>query len=177
VARVHQLLTIAVRRAPCLVFIDDLDALTSPRADAAEPNLPGAAPTLQKLLSGLDSLARRAVRVVVLGATRHPERLDAALLRPDRLGRAIALTLPDERERADIIALLASAYPELADLDAGALAARTAGASGAELRVLLARLAEQVAARLRADPESPSEVLADDLERALSASSPPAAPG
>ena len=129
------------------------------------------------LVSLLDGLSRQPPRVVVLGTARGLDRVDETLLRIDRLMRAVALTLPETRERSEIIALLAREHPELAGLDVLALAARTDGHSGASLRELLARAARHAAERQRSDPASPAGVEAADLEHALTAvpARPPAA--
>lgn len=174
--QLRELFAAAVQRAPCLLLIDELDALATARTAARAAG--GAGEVLVGLLvSLLDGLSRQPPRVVVLGTARGLDRVDETLLRIDRLMRAVALTLPETRERSEIIALLAREHPELAGLDVLALAARTDGHSGASLRELLARAARHAAERQRSDPASPAGVEAADLEHALTAvpARPPAA--
>lgn len=159
-----ELFAAASGRAPCLILIDELDALAAPRAPGGESS-----PMVRLLLGMIDGLSRQPPRVVVLGAARVLGRVDEALLRLDRLMRAVPLSLPEPRERAEIIALIAREHPELAGLDVLALAARTDGYSGASLRELLACAARHAAERQRSEPASPAGVESADLEHALSA--------
>ncbi len=170
----RELFATAAERAPSMIFIDNLDALTSP---PASPTAAGGAspPGVLQLVSLLDELSRQQAGVVVLGAARRLEDVNEALVRPDRLGRAVALALPEPRERAEIIALLGRAHPPLDNLDVLALAARTDGYSGADLGALLARLARLVSER-PAQPAGPSSIEPAELDRALTETPPPARP-
>lgn len=160
-APLRELFAAAVRRAPCLVLIDELDALPAAAGERA--------PSVSQLVCQLDGLSRQSARVVVLGTARRLDRVDETIVRPDRLGRAIAVGLPEPRERAEIIALLAREHPDLASLDVLALAARTDGYSAAALRDLLTCATQRAAERQRTDPTCPEAVEAADLEHALSA--------
>lgn len=176
-APLRELFATAVERAPSLIFIDNLDALkaASAKPAAASAADPETSPGVLTLVSLLDELSRQQAGVAVLGAARRLEAVDEALVRPDRLGRAIALALPEPRERAEIIALLARSHPTLDNLDVLALAARTDGYSGADLGALLARLARLVAER-PTQPAGPPSIEPAELERALSEAPPPARP-
>jgi SpoVK/Ycf46/Vps4 family AAA+-type ATPase len=183
-AQLRELFVTASRRAPCVVFIDDIEAIARKRESAAaspaeSPGEPARATSqsaehevcdevLQQLLTSLDGLPVPTSRVVVLAASDRIDLIDEALLRPGRLARQIALGMPDERERAEIIALLARNHTELGELDVLALAARTRGYSGAGLRELLARAAALVATRSGEDTQSPPIVEPNDLARAMS---------
>lgn len=166
--QLRELFASAVQRAPCLVLVDELDALAAARP-ATRPAGGAGELVVRLLMSQLDGLSRQPPRVVVLGTARGLDRVDESLLRIDRLMRAVALTLPETRERSEIIALIAREHPELAGLDVLALAARTDGHSGASLREVLARAARHAAERQRRDPASPAGVEAVDLEHALTA--------
>lgn len=170
----RELFATAAERAPGVIFIDNLDALKSP---PISPAAAGSAspPGVLQLANLLDELSGAQAGVVVLGAARRLEGVDEALVRPDRLGRAIALALPEPRERAEIIALLSRSHPPLEYLDVLALAARTDGYSGADLGALLARLAGLVAER-PGQPAGPPSIEPAELERALTEAPPPARP-
>jgi len=173
-APLRELFATAALRAPSLIFIDSLDALNSRAARPAAASGAGCdsgAPVVLQLVSLLDELSREQAGVVVLGAARRLEGVDEALVRPERLGRAVALALPELRERAEIIALLGRAHPELDNLDVLALATRTQGYSGADLGRLLGRLARLVSERPQ--PGGPTSIETVELERAIADSPPP----
>jgi len=176
-APLRALFATAAERAPSLIFIDNLDSLktASPKLAAAAAAGCAGPPGVLQLVSLLDELSRQQAGVVVLGAARRLEGVHEALVRPERLGRAIALALPEPRERAEIIALLARSHPTLDNLDVLALAARTDGYSGADLGALLARLARLVAERPE-PPAGPPSIEPAELDRALAEAPPPARP-
>jgi cell division protease FtsH len=133
-ARVRDLFEEAKSRAPCIVFIDELDTIGRSRAGG----VPGTGgyeereQTLNQLLSEMDGFDPSA-GVIIVAATNRPEVLDPALLRPGRFDRQIVVDLPDRRGRRAILGLHASGVALAADADLDVLAARTPGFAGAEL--------------------------------------------
>jgi cell division protease FtsH len=136
-ARVRDLFAQAQQKAPCIIFIDELDALGKARGVAG---LVGGnneqEQTLNQLLVEMDGFDT-ARGVIILAATNRPETLDPALLRPGRFDRHIALDLPDLRGRERILAVHAAKVTLSGDVDLAVLAARTAGFAGADLANLV----------------------------------------
>ncbi|HEX2042572.1 MAG TPA: AAA family ATPase [Acidimicrobiales bacterium] len=130
-ARVRQLFEAAKRDAPCIIFIDELDAIG--RARAAD--ITGDREfdhTLNQLLVELDGFSG-ASGVLILAATNRPELIDPALLRPGRFDRRIQVDRPDRDGREKILMLHASRRPISRQVDWGEVAANTAGLTAAEL--------------------------------------------
>ncbi|CAL8462710.1 g2243 [Coccomyxa elongata] len=132
-ARIRDLFAEARKKAPCVVFIDELDAVGGRRGLGTNEERDQ---TLNQLLTELDGFEGRP-GVLLLAATNRPEVLDPALTRPGRLSRRVVVPLPDERGRADILAVHLRSIPMAPELDRGsacrALAKITGGFSGAEL--------------------------------------------
>ncbi|CAL5223140.1 g5605 [Coccomyxa viridis] len=132
-ARIRDLFAEARKRAPCVVFIDELDAVGGRRGIGTNEERDQ---TLNQLLTELDGFEGRP-GVLLLAATNRPEVLDPALTRPGRLSRRVVVPLPDERGRADILAVHMRVVPLAPELDRSsacrALAKITGGFSGAEL--------------------------------------------
>ncbi|MGF1478209.1 MAG: ATP-dependent zinc metalloprotease FtsH [Cyanophyceae cyanobacterium] len=137
-SRVRDLFEQAKQEAPCLVFIDELDALGKSRANAGP--LLGAnderEQTLNQLLSELDGFEPN-TGVILLAATNRPEVLDPALLRPGRFDRRVVVDRPDREGRQAILDVHARSVKLAADIDLGKLAARTPGFAGADLANLV----------------------------------------
>lgn len=132
--RVRTLFDDAARRAPCVLFIDEIDALGSTRARGSGGNEEHDQ-TLNQLLAQMDGIAT-SEGVLVVGATNRLSALDPALTRPGRFDRVLKLSLPHEKSRLEILRVHARHTPlEPAVLEHGlpAAARRTAGLSGAEL--------------------------------------------
>ncbi len=134
-ARVRDLFAQARRRAPCIVFIDELDALGRSRSGALVGN-EEREQTLNQLLVEMDGF-EAGEAVVVIAATNRPDVLDPALLRPGRFDRQVSVGLPDRREREAILRVHARAVPLAEDVDLQAVAARTPGFAGADLSNLV----------------------------------------
>ncbi|MDR0929289.1 MAG: ATP-dependent metallopeptidase FtsH/Yme1/Tma family protein, partial [Oscillospiraceae bacterium] len=136
-AKVRDLFKQANEKAPCIVFIDEIDTIGKRRDglsgmggnDEREQ-------TLNQLLSEMDGFDARK-GVVILGATNRPDTLDKALLRPGRFDRRIPVELPDLRGREAILKVHARAIKAAASVDYTAIARATPGASGAELANLI----------------------------------------
>ncbi|MDJ0732710.1 MAG: ATP-dependent zinc metalloprotease FtsH [Nostocaceae cyanobacterium] len=137
-ARVRDLFEQAKRQAPCIVFIDELDALGKSRGGAG-PILGGndeREQTLNQLLSEMDGFDPN-TGVILLAATNRPEVLDPALLRPGRFDRQVVVDRPDKIGREAILKIHAKHVKLADDVDLSKLAARTPGFAGADLANLV----------------------------------------
>jgi cell division protease FtsH len=137
-SRVRDLFDQAKQQAPCIVFIDELDALGKSRASAGP--LMGTnderEQTLNQLLAEMDGFDTN-TGVILLAATNRPEVLDPALLRPGRFDRQIVVDRPDKIGREAILKVHAKNVKLSGDVDLGKLAARTPGFAGADLANLV----------------------------------------
>ncbi|HEY9643205.1 MAG TPA: ATP-dependent zinc metalloprotease FtsH [Coleofasciculaceae cyanobacterium] len=137
-ARVRDLFEQAKRQAPCIVFIDELDALGKSRAAAGSP-LGGndeREQTLNQLLSEMDGFDPN-TGVILLAATNRPEVLDPALRRPGRFDRQVVVDLPDKLGREAILEVHVKHVKLAGNVDLSKLAARTPGFAGADLSNLV----------------------------------------
>jgi cell division protease FtsH len=149
-ARVRDLFEQAKVKAPCLVFIDEIDAIGQSRATigALQTN-DEREQTLNQLLSEMDGFEPNQ-GVVIMGATNRPEVLDRALLRPGRFDRQIQVTLPTEAGRLQILEIHVRAVPLEPHVDLQRLAQITPGFSGADLANIVNEAA-LLAVRRRSD--------------------------
>ena len=131
-ARVRDLFKQAQEKAPCIVFIDEIDAIGKRRDSGQFGGNDEREQTLNQLLSEMDGFDG-SKGVVILAATNRPESLDKALLRPGRFDRRIPVELPDLQGREAILRVHAKGVKMADNIDFKALARATAGASGAEL--------------------------------------------
>ena len=131
-ARVRDLFKQAQEKAPCIVFIDEIDAIGKRRDNGQFGGNDEREQTLNQLLSEMDGFDG-SKGVVILAATNRPESLDKALLRPGRFDRRIPVELPDLKGREAILKVHARNVHMADNIDYGTLARATAGASGAEL--------------------------------------------
>lgn len=131
-ARVRDLFKQAQEKAPCIVFIDEIDAIGKRRDNSQFGGNDEREQTLNQLLSEMDGFDG-SKGVVILAATNRPESLDKALLRPGRFDRRIPVELPDLKGREAILKVHARNVHMADNIDYGTLARATAGASGAEL--------------------------------------------
>ncbi|MBM3223532.1 MAG: ATP-dependent zinc metalloprotease FtsH, partial [Candidatus Tectomicrobia bacterium] len=160
-SRVRDLFAQAERMAPCIVFIDELDAMG--KARGTTPLMSGhdeREQTLNQLLVEMDGFDSRK-GVCLLAATNRPEILDPALLRPGRFDRQVLVDRPDLRGREEILRLHASKVQLSADVDLRVLASRTPGFVGADLANVINEAALLAA---RADKDA---IAMDDLEEAI----------
>jgi cell division protease FtsH len=136
-ARVRDLFTEARKRAPCIIFIDEIDAIGQRRASGgAYVSNDEREQTLNQLLAEMDGFDT-SQGIVVLGATNRPEILDPALLRPGRFDRQITIPLPTLTERAAILAVHCKGKNLAPDVDLNVVARGTPGFSGADLANLV----------------------------------------
>ncbi|MCQ4082819.1 ATP-dependent zinc metalloprotease FtsH [Streptomyces sp. RB6PN25] len=136
-SRVRDLFEEARKRAPSIIFIDELDAVGSRRSGGQR--LGGndeREQTLNQLLAEMDGFDQSS-GIVVLAATNRPEALDPALLRPGRFDRQVTVPLPNQAERAAILAVHARGKTLADDVDLDAVARATPGFSGADLANLI----------------------------------------
>lgn len=131
-ARVRDLFKQAQEKAPCIVFIDEIDAIGKRRDNGQFGGNDEREQTLNQLLSEMDGFDG-SKGVVILAATNRPESLDKALLRPGRFDRRIPVELPDLKGREAILKVHARNVHMADNIDYGTLARATAGASSAEL--------------------------------------------
>ena len=132
-ARVRDLFAEARKRAPAIIFIDEIDAIGQRRAGSgAVVSNDEREQTLNQLLAEMDGFDP-SMGIVVLGATNRPEVLDPALLRPGRFDRQVTIPLPNVSERAAILAVHSRDKRLASDVDLNAIARGTPGFSGADL--------------------------------------------
>ena len=135
-ARVRDLFKQAKEKAPCIVFIDEIDAIGKKRDGSGIAGNDEREQTLNQLLSEMDGFDGSS-GVVILAATNRPETLDKALLRPGRFDRRVPVELPDLQGREAILRVHAKDVMMADDIDYKAVARATSGASGAELANLI----------------------------------------
>ena len=131
-AKVRDLFKQANEKAPCIVFIDEIDAIGKKRDTSGFSSNDEREQTLNQLLAEMDGFDGRK-GVVLLAATNRPESLDPALLRPGRFDRRVPVELPDLQGRKAILLVHAKDVKLDGDIDWDIIARATAGASGAEL--------------------------------------------
>jgi cell division protease FtsH len=131
-ARIRDFFAVAKTAAPCIVFIDELDAVGRSRTAMAVGGQDEREATLNQLLVEMDGF-ESGVGVVVLAATNRPDILDSALLRPGRFDRRVSVDRPDVRGREGVLKIHARGKPLSKDVDLTAVARRTVGFSGADL--------------------------------------------
>ena len=134
-SRVRDLFRQAVENAPCIVFIDEIDAIGKSRDNGLGSN-DEREQTLNQLLAEMDGFDS-SKGVVILAATNRPEVLDKALLRPGRFDRRIIVDLPDQKGRVDILKVHARNVLMGPDVDFEVVARATPGASGADLENII----------------------------------------
>jgi cell division protease FtsH len=135
-SRVRDLFKQAKRKAPCLIFIDEIDAVGRQRGAGLGGGNDEREQTLNQILVEMDGF-EHADHVIVIGATNRPDVLDPALLRPGRFDRQVTVTAPDRKEREAILKLHSKNKKFATDVDMGIIAKRTPGFSGADLQNIL----------------------------------------
>ena len=158
-ARVRNLFEAAKKQAPCIVFIDELDAVGRTRGTGLGGGHDEREQTLNQILAEMDGFAPHET-VIVLAATNRPDVLDPALLRPGRFDRHVMLDLPDRKDREAILKVHTRDVPLAGSVDLREIAATTPGFSGADLKNLVNEAA-MLAAR-----ENQYEVTARHLDEA-----------
>ena len=131
-SKVRDLFKQAKEKAPCIVFIDEIDAIGKKRGGAALGGNDEREQTLNQLLTEMDGFEDNA-GVIILAATNRPESLDPALTRPGRFDRQVPVTLPDLQGRVAILKVHATKIKTAPSIDYDKVARMASGASGAEL--------------------------------------------
>ena len=131
-SRVRDLFTKAKKAAPCIVFIDEIDAVGRQRGAGVGGGHDEREQTLNQILVEMDGFETNN-GVIVMAATNRPDVLDPALLRPGRFDRQVTIDLPDKKERTEILKLHAKNKPLAEDVKLEVVAQRTSGFSGADL--------------------------------------------
>jgi len=135
-ARIRDLFQQAEAKAPCIVFIDELDALGKVRVQSPIGSHEEREQTLNQLLAEMDGFDSRK-GVIIMGATNRPEVLDPALLRPGRFDRQVLVDKPDVKGREEILRIHVKGVKVSPNVDLKVVAARTAGFAGADLANLV----------------------------------------
>lgn len=159
-AKVRDLFKQANEKAPCIVFIDEIDTIGKKRDGSGFSGNDEREQTLNQLLTEMDGFDGRK-GVVILAATNRPESLDKALLRPGRFDRRIPVELPDLKGRVAILKVHAKNVKMGSDIDFDAIGRATSGASGAELANIINEGA------LRAVRQGRAYVTQADLEESV----------
>ncbi len=159
-ARVRDLFEQAKRNAPCIVFVDEIDAVGRHRGAGLGGGHDEREQTLNQILVEMDGFETN-TNIIVLAATNRPDILDPALLRPGRFDRRVTLDLPDIRGRMDILKVHAAGKPLAPEVTFDALAKETPGFSGADLSNLINEAAIMAARRNK------KSIFMEDFEEAV----------
>jgi len=135
-SRVRDLFEQAKRAKPCIIFIDEIDAVGRKRGSGMGGGHDEREQTLNQLLVEMDGFGKNE-EIIILAATNRPDILDPALLRPGRFDRQITVDLPDVTAREEILNIYAKEKPVAEDVDLKLLAKNTVGLSGAELENIM----------------------------------------
>ena len=159
-AKVRDLFDHAKKKAPCIIFIDEIDAIGKKRGAGGLGGNDEREQTLNQLLTEMDGFDSSKA-IIVLAATNQPDQLDPALLRPGRFDRRVPVELPDFQGRVDILKVHAKNVKMASNVDLEAIAKAAPGASGAELANIINEAA------LRAVRAGRERVIQSDLEEAI----------
>ncbi len=159
-SRVRDLFAKAKKNAPCIVFIDEIDAVGRQRGTGMGGSHDEREQTLNQILVEMDGFEPN-LGVIVVAATNRPDVLDPALLRPGRFDRRVVLDPPDIRDREEILKLHARNKPLAPDVNLHRLAERTPGFSGADMANLVNEAAIQAARR------NATSILMNDLVESI----------
>jgi len=159
-ARVRDLFAQAEQKAPCIIFIDELDALGRARVQSPMGSHEEREQTLNQLLAEMDGFDSRKA-IIIMGATNRPEVLDPALLRPGRFDRQVLVDKPDVKGREEVLRIHTRNVKLSPVVDLRVVAARTAGFAGADL----ANLVNEAA--LLAARKDKSQVEMNDFDEAI----------
>jgi len=133
-SRVRDLFSKAKKASPCIIFIDEIDAVAKKRGTVLHSG--AGEQTLNQILVEMDGLEERA-NVIILAATNRPDVLDPAILRPGRFDRTVHVPMPDFKGRREILKVHSKGKKFSEDVDLEAIAKKTIGYSGADLENLL----------------------------------------
>ncbi len=163
-ARVRDLFKKAKKNAPCIIFIDEIDAVGRQRGAGLGGGHDEREQTLNQILVEMDGFETD-TNVIVMAATNRPDVLDPALLRPGRFDRQVILDLPDIKDRQEILKVHAKNKPLAGDVNMRKIAERTPGFSGADLANLINEAAILAARQNR--KEIGNEELRESIEKVM----------
>ncbi len=163
-SRVRDLFKKAKKHAPCIVFVDEIDAVGRQRGAGLGGGHDEREQTLNQILVEMDGFETD-TNVIVMAATNRPDVLDPALLRPGRFDRQVVLDLPDVHDREDILKIHAKNKPLAADVNFRRVAARTPGFSGADLMNLMNEAA--ILAARRGKKQIADDEMKESIEKVL----------
>ncbi|OGL61888.1 cell division protein FtsH, partial [Candidatus Uhrbacteria bacterium RIFCSPHIGHO2_01_FULL_47_10] len=163
-SRVRDLFARAKKSAPCIIFIDEIDAVGRQRGSGMGGSHDEREQTLNQILVEMDGFEAN-LGVIVIAATNRPDVLDPALLRPGRFDRRVILDLPDINEREAILTIYAKNKPLVPEINLRRVAERTAGMAGADLMNLLNEAA--IRAARRNDTKITQEDVLDSIEKVM----------
>jgi len=163
-SRVRDLFMKAKKSAPCIVFIDEIDAVGRQRGSGLGGSHDEREQTLNQILVEMDGFEPN-LGVIVIAATNRPDVLDPALLRPGRFDRRVMLDPPDIRDREEILTIHAKNKPVAKEVSLRKLAERTPGFSGADLMNLMNEAA--ITAARKNKTEIGMEELLDSIEKVM----------
>ncbi len=163
-SRVRDLFSRAKKAAPCIVFIDEIDAVGRQRGAGLGGGHDEREQTLNQILVEMDGFEPN-LGVIVIAATNRPDVLDPALLRPGRFDRRVVLDRPDLKEREAILKIHAANKPLASDIDLRRIAERTPGLSGADLMNIMNEGA--ILAARRNKKETAQKELLEAIEKVM----------
>lgn len=165
-SRIAQTFETARSQSPCILFIDEIDALTSSRQSGGDDALQNEA--LVQLLQELDGVAEKKGFVLVVAATNCLDQIDSAIL--SRFSQKLEIGLPDANQRSELLRVLLANRPVVAGLNIEELANRCVDFSGRDLRELITEAFNSAVERMLAAGKSASEtiLLEEDIDRTLS---------
>ena len=163
-SRVRDLFDQAKRNSPCIVFVDEIDAVGRHRGAGLGGGHDEREQTLNQILVEMDGFDT-STNVIVLAATNRPDILDPALLRPGRFDRRVTLDNPDIRGRKEILEVHAKGKPLAEDVDFDVVAKQTIGFSGADLANLVNESA--ILAARRSKDRTSAEEYAESIDRVI----------
>ena len=163
-SRVRDLFKVAKKKAPCVIFIDEIDAVGRKRGQGTGGGNDEREQTLNQFLVEMDGFEGNE-SVIVLGATNRPDVLDQALLRPGRFDRQVTVTSPDRKEREAILKVHSKNKKLAPDIDLAIVARRTAGFSGADLMNVLNEGA--ILAVREKSPMVTNDILREAIEKVM----------